>query len=200
MENVIEEAILYATRKHMGQTRKDGTPYIYHPITVAEELRKAGYDEKYQLTGILHDTLEDTDATEEEIAQFGEDVLEAVRLLTRPDGMPEDEYVSAILQNKMAAVVKSVDKIHNVMSAAYCGTTGYKRTEAEEKYARKYLKKAEIYYYSKFNRALDRAIGNAKSALRCVVVPDWEPLVKDALELILFSEEEEIRKQKIDLK
>ena len=139
MDNIIEKAILYATEKHMGQTRKDGTPYIYHPIAVAEELRKAGYDEKYQLTGILHDTLEDTDATVEELAQFGEDVLEAVKLLTRPDGCDEDYYVSCILQDKMAAVVKSVDKIHNVMSAAYCGPTGYVLTDSEERYARRYL-------------------------------------------------------------
>ena len=196
-DNKIEKAILYATEKHMGQTRKDGTPYIYHPIAVAEELRKAGYDEKYQLTGILHDTLEDTDATVEELAQFGEDVLEAVKLLTRPDGCDEDYYVSCILQDKMAAVVKSVDKIHNVMSAAYCGPTGYVLTDSEERYARRYIKKANMYYYGKFNRALDRAISNAESALRCVALPAQEPLVKDAGELMLFSEEEALRKQEM---
>ena len=76
------KALVFATEKHAGQTRQDGSPYIYHPIKVAELLKDTGYDLRYQIAGILHDVLEDTDATEEEVRAFGEDVLEAVKLVT----------------------------------------------------------------------------------------------------------------------
>ena len=81
----IEDAIVFASLKHAGQKRKDGSPYIYHPLHVAEMLKNSGYGINYQIAGILHDVLEDTDATEQEVAVFGDDVLNAVRLVTRPD-------------------------------------------------------------------------------------------------------------------
>ena len=71
------EAIEFATEKHKGQCRK-GTarPYISHPLEVVEILESMEAEEELLIAGILHDTLEDTDATAEEIGQrFGERVL-----------------------------------------------------------------------------------------------------------------------------
>ena len=112
-------------------------------------VKNAGYDLKYQMAAVLHDTLEDTDATEEEIRVFGEDVLEAVRLVTRPDGMPEDEYVAAILENDMATVVKNADKMHNLKDLVNSGNP---------EWAKKYAKKVEKYYHGRFSAELDKVI------------------------------------------
>ena len=119
-QELFAKAVAFAAEKHKSQTRRDGSPYIYHPLKVAEILKDAGYDIHYQIAAVLHDTLEDTDATEEEIRAFGEDVLEAVRLVTRPAGMDEEQYVEAILDNRMASVVKNADKIHNMQDVILC--------------------------------------------------------------------------------
>lgn len=147
-------ALSFAAKKHAGQTRRDGSPYIYHPIKVAELLKDEGYDLRYQIAGLLHDVLEDTDATEEEVRVFGEDVLAAVKLVTRPDGMDEDDYVAAILQNSMAAAVKSADKIHNMRDIV---------TAPDKQWAKKYVQKVKKHYAGKFTQALDAAIAQAES-------------------------------------
>ena len=63
----LEHAIDYATDKHAGQKRKSGEPYISHPLAVAHTLIEWGMDIDSVLAGILHDSVEDTDATLEEI-------------------------------------------------------------------------------------------------------------------------------------
>lgn len=96
-EEKLAKAIAFAAEKHANQKRKDGTPYIFHPLTVAELLSRYGYDIDYQVAGVLHDVLEDTDATDEEVRAFGEDVYKAVKLVTRPKGADEAEYVKLFL-------------------------------------------------------------------------------------------------------
>ncbi len=158
MENSIlfSKAVSYAANKHLTQTRRDGSPYILHPIKVAEIVRESGFDIKYQIVALLHDTLEDTNATEDEIKFFGKDVLEAVRLLTRPDGMDETEYLDAILQNHMAAIVKSADKMHNMWECTLCDNV---------RWATKYIEKSKKYYMKKFSKAVDNAITSAAFAI-----------------------------------
>lgn len=152
-EERLAKAIAFAAAKHANQKRKDGTPYIYHPIAVAEMLKKYEYNTDYQIAAVLHDVLEDTDAADDEVKEFGRPVYEAVKLVTRPDGMDEAEYVRKILENHMASAVKNADKIHNLWEIAF----------SDNKNAiAKYAGKAEIYYKGKFSEALDDAIKQAE--------------------------------------
>jgi len=76
----LEKAIIFATELHSGQRRK-GTirPYILHPMETLEILNSMGADSNLLIAGVLHDTIEDTNATEEQIrAEFGDDVAELV--------------------------------------------------------------------------------------------------------------------------
>ena len=149
---LFSKALSFAAEKHANQTRRDGSPYIYHPIKVAEILKEEGHGLNYQMAGLLHDVLEDTDATEDEVRAFGDDVLAAVKLVTRPDGMEEEEYVAAILQNPIATAVKNADKIHNMNDLI---------TAPDKKWAKRYIQKVRKYYEGKFTPALDEAIAHA---------------------------------------
>ena len=111
-------AIEFATLKHKGQKRIGGDDYITHPKAVCELVKAQGYGEDYQITALFHDLLEDTDATEQEILQFGnQQILTAVKLLTKQKGYDMAEYINAIKDNPIAFVVKGADRLHNLQCA-----------------------------------------------------------------------------------
>ena len=77
---LIERAIQYAQDKHKDQKRKDGSPYIIHPLAVAEIVAEIGLDMDAILGALLHDCIEDTDASHEEIEKlFGQTVAELAK-------------------------------------------------------------------------------------------------------------------------
>lgn len=154
---MLAQAIAFASVKHQNQTRRDGTPYIYHPMKVAEIVKTAGYGISYQIVAVFHDLLEDTDATEEEIGAYGEDILAAVKLLTRPEGIDEVLYVEAICGNKMACVVKSADKINNLWDSVFF---------AKREWARKYWTKSNRYYARKLCPAVDVSLERTEKILQ----------------------------------
>ncbi len=113
----IEQCIAYATKKHANQTRKEGTPYIEHPLWVMHYLREKGFDETYQVAGLFHDLLEDTDATEAEILELSNQVvLQAVKLVTKEAGYQPKEYLQRIMSDSIAKEVKIADRVHNLSS------------------------------------------------------------------------------------
>lgn len=77
---LLEKAKIYATKAHLGQVRKSTvTPMIEHPIRVAETLKAAGFRNEVVIAGYLHDTVEDTDVTLEDISnEFGKEVAAMV--------------------------------------------------------------------------------------------------------------------------
>lgn len=116
--NKIKRAIEFATQKHKGQKRIGGNDYISHPIAVYEMVRKQGYGEDYQITALFHDLLEDTNATEEDILFYGnQNVLDAVKLLTKEKGYDMKSYIDNIKANPIAFAVKSADRLHNLQCA-----------------------------------------------------------------------------------
>ena len=111
-------ALEFAKAKHKGQKRIGGDDYITHPIAVSEIVKNQGFDENYQIAALFHDLLEDTDATQEEILRYGnQEILEAVKLLTKEKGYDMAEYVSSIKQNPIAFAVKAADRLHNLQCA-----------------------------------------------------------------------------------
>ena len=122
----------FAAKKHEGQLRMGGEPYITHPAAVADILREQGMNEEYLITALFHDLLEDTDATEEEIKAIGgERVLRAVKLLTKREGYVMSEYISGIKYDPIAYAVKGADRLHNLRSA-FAADTGFKRRYIKE--------------------------------------------------------------------
>lgn len=103
-------AMCIAYDAHHGQTDKAGLPYIYHPIHLAEQMD----DEISCCVALLHDTVEDTEITFNDLEnEFPKEVLDALRLLTHSDDVEYFDYVRAIKQNPVAVKVKLADLAHN---------------------------------------------------------------------------------------
>ena len=103
-------AMRLAYRAHEGQMDYSGVPYIYHPMHLAEQMD----DEVSCTVALLHDVVEDTDVTAEELArEFPQEVVEAVLLLTHDDQTDYFDYVRAIGSNPIAKKVKLADVAHN---------------------------------------------------------------------------------------
>ena len=81
---LVEKAYVYSAKAHQGQVRLSGEPYLSHPLEVAYILTKMKTDEICVSAGLLHDTLEDTNANEEELKRlFGEEVCNIVKGVTK---------------------------------------------------------------------------------------------------------------------
>ncbi|SFA86204.1 MULTISPECIES: HD domain-containing protein [unclassified Bacillus (in: firmicutes)] len=121
---LIEKALQVASQSHEGQYRKDTTiPYITHPVAVGMMLMKAGYSEEIIAAGILHDTVEDTTVTLNEIRElFGERIASIVEGCSEPDKSLswEERKTHTIEYLKNAPeeirVVACADKLHNIQS------------------------------------------------------------------------------------
>ena len=104
------EAMRIAYKAHHGQLDYNGIPYIFHPIHLAEQM-----DDEYSCcVALLHDTVEDTDITLEDLkAIFPKEVTDAVALMTHEKGTDYFDYVRAIKGNPIARKVKLADLAHN---------------------------------------------------------------------------------------
>ncbi len=128
---VIQRAYAYADEKHKNQLRKSGEPYIIHPLAVAEIVAEIGLDTDAIAAALLHDCLEDTDASFEEISRlFGETVanlVEGVTKLTRVQYSTMEEQQMENLRKMFMAMSKDIrvilikisDRLHNTRTLQY---------------------------------------------------------------------------------
>ncbi|MFD3445879.1 HD domain-containing protein [Microbacteriaceae bacterium 4G12] len=124
--DLFSRVVEVATRAHESQKRKgNGLPYITHPFTVAILLLKADCEDEVVMAGLLHDTIEDTDLTYEELqAQFGVRVASIVKECSEQDKSKSwEERKQSTLRNLEtisieACMVVCADKLHNIRSTA----------------------------------------------------------------------------------
>ena len=96
---------------HKEQKDKSGQPYVFHPFHLAEQMT----DEDTTIVALLHDVVEDTDWTLEQLLEegFPREVVDAIALMTHAEGVPYPEYVALIKTNPIAKAVKLADLRHN---------------------------------------------------------------------------------------
>lgn len=127
----IKEAYLLAEGKHGSQKRKSGEPYIIHPLSVAAILVGLGMDTESVMAGLLHDVVEDTDCTLEELTKaFGKEVAQLVDGVTKLGKIPyssrEEQQAENLRKMLMAMaedirviIIKFADRMHNLSTLEY---------------------------------------------------------------------------------
>ncbi len=145
---LLYEAFTYADTEHHGQLRKSGEPYIIHPLAVADIVADLGLDVDSVIAALLHDCIEDTDATHEEIAKkFGPavaELVEGVTKLTRVQYVSKEEEQMENLRKMLMAMahdirvilIKICDRLHNMRTMEY---------QSPRKQREKSLETMEIY-------------------------------------------------------
>jgi len=132
----IKDALLFAKKAHQNQFRKSGEPYIIHPILVAVIVKLIGGDDEMVISALLHDTVEDTDVTIDDIEEkFGKNIKNLVDGLTKITEIREEELLSSSSDKKLISsaltfrkmlissikdvrvlVIKLCDRVHNMLT------------------------------------------------------------------------------------
>ena len=122
---------------HKDQIDKSGMPYVFHPFHLAEQMA----DENTTIVALLHDVIEDTEYTLDDLRKFGfaEDVLSAISLMTHADDVPYMEYVVKIKTTPIAKAVKLADLKHNSDMSRLD-----RITQIDEERAKKYKQAIEL--------------------------------------------------------
>ncbi len=126
---VLERAFEKASAAHDGQLRKSGDPYITHPVAVAEILADLGLDANTLAAALLHDTVEDTNYSNQELRKdFGEEIANLVDGVTKLDRLTYGPTAEAETVRKMVVamakdirvlVIKLADHLHNARTSQY---------------------------------------------------------------------------------
>jgi guanosine-3',5'-bis(diphosphate) 3'-pyrophosphohydrolase len=142
-EALLNRAYVYAMQKHGSQTRASGDPYFAHPLEVAAILTELKLDDSTIAVALLHDTIEDTDATRAEIDQlFGPDIgaivdgltkIERLNLVSREEAQAENlrKLLLAISADVRVLLVKLADRLHNMRTLDHMPVEKQKRIAAE---------------------------------------------------------------------
>ena len=154
-EALLAAAFDFAFQLHEGQFRASGDPYIVHPVAVADLLRDIGASASVIAAGFLHDVVEDTDVTPEQLeSHFGPEVRELVEGVTKLGGLHFTNRTEAQAENlrKMflamasdirVVLVKLADRLHNMR------TLGALREEKRQRIARETREKHSLFLFSR---------------------------------------------------
>jgi guanosine-3',5'-bis(diphosphate) 3'-pyrophosphohydrolase len=130
-EQLLNKAYVYAMQKHGSQKRASGDPYFNHPLEVAAILTELKLDDASVAVGLLHDTIEDTDATRAEIDQlFGPEIativdgltkIDRLNLVSREEAQAENlrKLLLAVSQDVRVLLVKLADRLHNMRTLQF---------------------------------------------------------------------------------
>ena len=141
--NLIEKAFLVAKEKHNGQMRKSGEPYVQHPLEVAYILTNLHAGPSTIAAGLLHDVLEDTDMTKDEMAlEFNKDVAEIVdgvtkisklKYMTKEKALAHnhEKLLLAMAKDIRVVLVKIADRLHNMRTIQFHDESKRKRISQE---------------------------------------------------------------------
>ena len=135
MKNRYSKILNFIIEKHQGQKDKGGNPYFLHPVTVALLCET----ESEKIVALLHDILEDTETTDEELVVLGvtEEELIAIKLLAKPDKEDYLHYIDRVAVNPLARRVKMADLTHNMDLSRLLQITKRDK-ERREKYQKAY--------------------------------------------------------------
>jgi len=140
---MIQRAYAFGARSHEGQTRMTGEPYITHPVAVAQELAEMHLDAQAIAAALLHDVVEDTPATLDDIrTQFGEEVaalvdgvskLDQIQFRSRAEAQAESfrKMMLAMIEDIRVILVKLADRLHNMQTLGAMPTAKKKRIARE---------------------------------------------------------------------
>ncbi|MGN1421694.1 MAG: GTP pyrophosphokinase [Eubacterium sp.] len=106
-----KKALKLSFEAHKNQIDKSGMPYVYHPFHLAEQMK----DEQTTIVALLHDVVEDTDYTLDDLSSMGfsDAIIDAISLMTHDKNIPYMDYVAQIAKNPVAKAVKLADLRHN---------------------------------------------------------------------------------------
>lgn len=106
-----KKALKLCFEAHKDQTDKSGMPYVFHPFHLAEQMK----DEDTTIVALLHDVVEDTDVTIDDLKKMGfnDNVIDAIILMTHQSDVEYMDYIAKIKENPVAKAVKLADLKHN---------------------------------------------------------------------------------------
>ncbi|MBS4893770.1 MAG: hypothetical protein KHZ90_08345 [Veillonella parvula] len=111
MQELLEKSIIFATEKHMGQVDKSSQPYILHPLRVMENCLNI----ETKIVAVLHDILEDTDTTKEDLLEFlPEYLVNSIVEITKVENEAYEDYLKRVGSNYYATQVKLMDLKDNM--------------------------------------------------------------------------------------
>jgi guanosine-3',5'-bis(diphosphate) 3'-pyrophosphohydrolase len=189
----LDKAFRFASRYHEGQIRDSGDPYMVHPVMVAHILADMRMDQVSMVTGLLHDVVEDTSVTVEQVRkEFGEEVARSVDGVTKLSQLDvfsaEDRQAEtfrkmllAMVEDIRVIMVKLADRIHNMRTLSYLSS------ERRERIARETL---EIYAPIAHRLGMGKVRGELEDLAFQYLEPDAYREIVTAIESRRHSNEE----------